>query len=331
MIKRLYLANGHLAQPLDSSQDDIAVDSSIASQLNTLSKGDSCFLSIIEDDKIEVVKITNQGTWYKVDRAQASTERQSFSTNANIVYRLTDQEIIDSVNGSPLALYYDGYSPIQITNNNGVFTVTYSQLNVQGIGGISCEIRNWSEIIISDNIGAFGCCDTSLTGAPFPGGIPFYLTSQVYAVYDVDSYVGINRGTPSGKTVGGMPPKSYVDIPPVNVNSDGSGGFWLLVQPNIIEPYVNNTISLGQWELFGSSTAFTVIESAHYINNSISIVDGWQLYGGAAAFTVNETKNYVSMDSYVLDMQLFGGSIIYNNGLDKYVSPTISLLNWTLN
>lgn len=313
VIKRLYLANGNLTQPLDKNDENIAVDTNTAIQLATLNVGDWCYLTLLEGYKLEVIKITKFPLWYWVDRAQDGTCQFSFSTKAKIVYKLTSQEIEDAVTDTSLNIYPDGFSAIEVNTGLNSWQIRYQDINIQTLGGVSWMNPDGYEIIITDNDGMFGCCDSSLTGAPFAGGIPFYLTSELYAVLNIESYVGINKS-------------NKADIPPIDFNDDG---WWLLTQPFIQQEWAANSISIPTgWNLFGSAGSFSVTDPM-YVANQIGIPSDWSMYGGAASFN-NDEPVYISMNAYVLDMELFGNAVVYNNGLDKYISPTIQLLDWTL-
>lgn len=310
MIKRLYLVNGNLTQPLDKNDENIAVDSVTATQLATLNIGDWCYLTLLEGYKLEIIKITKFPSWYWVDRAQNNTCQFSFSIKAKIVYRLTSQEIEDAVDAAPLSIYPDGYGALEVSTGLNSWQINYQAINIEALGGISWMNPDGYEVVITDNNGMFGCCDGSLTGAPFAGGIFFYLTSELYAVLNVEGYIGINKS-------------NKADIPPLSM---GTPGWWLLTQPLIQQEWVNNPIQVNDWNLYGGSETFSF--SDMYVANNMSVLD-WNKFGGAKSFSNMEPK-YISMDAYVLDMELFGSSVVYNNGLDMYISPTIKLLNWTL-
>lgn len=309
VIKRLYLVNGNLTQPLDKDDEDIAVDAATSTQLATLNIGDWCYLTLLEDNKLEVIKITKFPSWYWVDRAQDGTTQFGFSVNAKIVYRLTNQEIEDAVVGTPLNIYPDGYGAIEVSSGDNSWQIKYTELNIQTLGGISWMNPDGYEIVITDNNGMFGCCDGNLIGAPYAGGVPFYLTSELYAVLNTDGYVGINKS-------------NKADIPPIDFNTD----WWLLTQPLIQQEWTNCPIGLNDWNLYGDSKSFN--SSDMYVSNSVNVLD-WSQYGGAKDFNSVESR-YILMDAYVLSMQLFGGAVVYSNGLDKYVSLTIQLLDWNL-
>lgn len=309
VIKRLYLVNGNLTQPLDKNDENIAVDTNTATQLATLNVGDWCYLTLLEGYKLEVIKITKFPLWYWVDRAQDGTCQFSFSTKAKIVYRLTSQEIKDAVTGTPPSIYPDGYSAIEINTGVNSWQISYQDIGIQTLGGISWMNPDGYNIVITDNDGMFGCCDGSLIGAPYTGGVPFYLTSELYAVLNIEGYIGVNKS-------------NKADIPPIDINTD----WWLLTQPLIQQEWVSSPININDWNMYGGSESFSF--SDMYVATSMGVLD-WNRYGGAKSFSSVESK-YILMDAYVLGMQLFGGAVVYNNGLDKYVSQTIQLLDWTL-
>lgn len=312
MIKRLYLVNGNLTQPLDKNDENIAVDTNTATQLATLNVGDWCYLTLLEESKLEVIKITKFPLWYWVDRAQDGTCQFSFSTKAKIVYRLTSQEIKDAVTGTPLNIYSDGYGAIEINTGLNSWQISYQGINIQTLGGISWMNPDGYEIIITDNDGMFGCCDGSLTGAPYAGGIFFYLTSELYAYFGTDSV------SPNPKDKNGN------SIPPLDSNRNN---WYLLIQPSILDQYIGLEPSLGDWEMYGSSGSFTA--PPDYVQPYVDIPEEWSLFGGAKQFS--SVDQYVSTDAYPLEMFTFGSAVDYSNALDQYINMYPTVKDWTLN
>lgn len=307
MIKRLYLVNGNLTKPLDINEEDIAVDANTATQLSILNIGDWCYLTIIEGNKLEVIKITKFPSWYWVDRGQDGTDQFSFSTQAKIVYLLTAQEIEDAVSGTPLNIYPNGYGALEVNTGVNSWQISYTELSIQTLGGISWMNPDGYEIVITDNNGMFGCCDGSLTGAPYAGGVPFYLTSQLYSFFTVEQFVGVNES-------------NKATIPPLNIDNP----WYLLVQPVINQDWTSLPISINSWNMFGGAATFSATEPV-YISSYINTND-WNMFGGAVTFSATEPV-YVSMDAYVLDMESFGAAIVYS-GYDGYISMPISVNNW---
>jgi hypothetical protein len=311
VIKRLYLVNGNLTQPLDKYDEDIAVDSATAIQLATLNVGDWCYLTLIEGYKLEVIKVTKLPSWYWVDRAQDGTCQFSFSIKAKIVYRLTSQEIKDAVSSTPLSIYPDGYGAIEVSTGVNSWQISYQDISIQTLGGISWMNPDGYEIVITDNNGMFGCCDGSLTGAPYAGGVPFYLTSEIYA------YFGNDVLTPNPKYNGHS-------LAPLDTNTNN---WYLLTQPSILDKYIGMYVpQLGDWELYGSSGAFTA--PPEWAQPYICIPGEWSIFGGMKQFQC--TDQYISTDAYPLEMFTFGSEVDYNNAIDQYINTYPSVKNWTL-
>lgn len=290
MIKRLYLVNGKLIQPLDSKDEDIAVDAATAAQLNTLNVDDWCYLTILEEDKLEVIKITRMPFWFWVDRAQDNTISYSFSSNAKIVYRLTTQEIRDAVNIAPLNVYPDGYGALLVSTDSNSWTIKYTDLNIQALGGISWMNPDGYEIIITDNSGMFGCCDGSLTGAPYAGGVPFYLTSELYSVQFLMESISNN-------------PKRLYSNQPNNP----------IVGMNIYEipgDKMYNSISMGAVNVFGQSIPYSYMDIGFISAAELQDINS---FGGIKY--LNTLDQYLKLDNYPLEVLLLGNSVDY---IDKY-------------
>lgn len=308
MIKRLYLVNGNLTQPLDKEDENIAVDVITAAQLDALNTGDWCYLTLLEGSKLEVIKITRFPSWYWVDRAQDNTNKFNFSTNAKIVYRLTSREIQDAVTGVPLNIYPDGYGAIEVNTGINSWQISYQKIGIQTLGGVSWMNPDGYEIVITDNDGMFGCCNGGLTGAPYAGGVIFYLTSQLYAVFIKESLTP----TPNDKRTG-QPPSSPI------------GNFTLFNMPiDMITPQV----VLGNFEMYGGSTVLNpYIDS--YISTTGSIVNA-EMYGGAKNIPPYYDE-YIALDGYPLVMELFGNSVDYSNKyIDQYISLYATVLDMSI-
>lgn len=309
MIKRLYLADGGLTAPLGKFADDIAVDNSIAAQLTALNTGDYCYLTLIEEEKLEVIRIYRDYSGLGVDRAQSGTVRQSFSLAAKIQYRLTLSEIQDSVPISPANIYSAGTGVVSIEGSDGRWVVFLSPPQAQTLGGIDSRTEE-NELVLFDRSGMFGCCDSSLTGAPDIDGPYFYLTSQLYP-HEVTEIMTPNPKDRSGNS-----------IPPINID----GTWWLLTQPSMVEQYVTNSAAPFEWEKYGNAKAFSAVEQ--YIATGVDVGD-WDKYGGEKEFTAPPAA-YVIPLCYPLEMFLFGGAVTYDRALDAYINPTISVLDWVL-
>lgn len=311
VIKRLYLVNGNLTQPLDINEENIAVDTNTANQLNILNVGDWCYLTIVESSKLEVIKITKFPSWYWVDRGQDNTSQFSFSTQAKIVYLLTAQEIEDAVNGTPLSIYPNGYGALEVNTGVNSWQISYTELNIQTLGGISWMNPDGYEIIVTDNNGMFGCCDGSLTGAPYAGGTFFYLTSQLYSYYGTD----IISPTPTDKNGN--------SIPPVNPN-----GWWLLDQPQPVEKYIALYGNLMQLNLFGSAVNYPYYID-QYIGISGSLLN-MNIYGGVKNVSPY-VDQYMGLNGYLLVMNTFGSAVDYSNRfIDSYMGISGNILSMSL-
>lgn len=313
VIKRLYLANGNLTQPLDKNDENIAVDANTAIQLATLNVGDWCYLTLIEGNKLEVIKITKFPSWYWVDRGQDSTSQFSFSTQAKIVYLLTAQEIEDAVNGTPLNIYPNGYGALEVNTGINSWQISYTELSIQTLGGISWMNPDGYEIIITDNNGMFGCCDGNLTGAPYAGGTFFYLTSQLYAYY------GLEWISPTPHDLNGNA------IPPIDSTQDG---WWLLQQPYSTDQFINPSVSVTGFNLFGG-----IITYHNYIDsyiNPVFFILSLNMYGGMV-YVSPYIDTYMGINSYLLVMNMFGNSVNYNSKyIDVYMNQSVSLTNLSL-
>lgn len=314
VIKRLYLANGSLLAPLSKAADDVAVDVSIANLLDaTLGLGDHCYLTLLDGCKLEVIKIRKDYLGYRVDRAQDGTCAQGFSINTRIVYRLTSAEIQDAATVVVYSIYASGYGYATVVGENGSWIVGLDAIHADTVGGLDARTEG-NELVISDKIGMFGCCDGGVTGAPFIPGPFFYLTSKLYPQEAVDSV------TPNPKDKLGNP------IPPIYFNST----WWVLDQPSITDKYVAYGMGLLDWENYGSEAAFDAPAEKYILPGvGVGVFDGWYKFGGEAAFTAPAEK-YISTGAYPLEMLMFGGQVDYPRALDKYVLPTIKLLDWTL-
>jgi hypothetical protein len=313
VIKRLYLANGILLAPLSKASEDVAVDGDIADLLDTLGLGDHCYLTLVNECVLEVIKIRKDYSGFRVDRGQDGTCTQGFPTGTRIVYRLTGVEIQDATTAANYNIYASGYGFANVSGGNGNWTIGADAIHADTVGGIEARTEG-NELVIFDKIGMFGCCDGGVTGAPFIPGPFFYLTSMLYPQEVIELV------TPNPKDRLGNP------IPPIYFNSD----WWLLVQPSILDKYVSHGVGLLDWENYGSETSFTA-PTEKYISQDIGVgvFDDWYKFGGEADFTAPPEK-YIARGAYPLEMLMFGGQVDYPRALDKYVLPTIKLLDWTL-
>lgn len=311
VIKRLYLANGHLATPLDAYADDIAVDTSVAGALQGLEIGDHCYLTLVEDDKLEVVQIRKDYSGFSIRRAQDGTIRQSFSLRANILYKLTAAEIVDAVVSSPYNIYASGYGFAEVTHLAGVWNISIPAIQAVTLGGVDSRTEG-NTLVLSDKVGMFGCCDGGVTGAPSILGPFFYLTSKLYP-YEAVEVVSNNPKDKNGNVI---PPIDF-DLP-----------WWLLTQPSVVEPnYIRPDAAPFEWELFGGAKVFTVVEP-QYVSQNMGVMD-WEMFGGAEQFTSVE-PTYIAMDGYILEMLMFGSAVVYDRAVDAYVLQKFQVLDWTL-
>lgn len=312
MIKRLYLANGQLTEPLEANSEDIAVDATLAAMLAAnLAVGDHCFLTLKNKDKLEVIKVRRDYSGYQADRGQDDTRKVGFPAGSKIVYTLTMAEILDSMALIPWHINADGTGFAYVTGGMGTWVIGAPQIHADTLGGISARAED-NTLYIFDHIGMFGCCDGSLTGAPHIPGPIFYLTSMIYG------YEGFDIMTPQPKDQNGNP------IPPLNF--DSLPPWFLLTQPFINELYFAHDMVTLPMNVFGSEASFT--ESPEWISNDLQALN-WVEYGSEGVYTAPPAK-YVYADMYPLQMLLFGGSIVYDKGLEKYMWPTIVTLDWIL-
>lgn len=315
MIKRLYLANGELLQPLQPSSDDVAVDASIAGMLATLGLSDHCYLTLINGCKLEVIKISRDNFGFHVDRGIDGTARQGFPVGTQIVYRLTKSEILDGINFNDYRIYADGSGYAYVNGGNGSWIIGAPPIHADTVGGITAYTED-NELVIQDNVGMFGCCDSSLTGAPGIDGPIFYLTSMLYGQEAIEVF------TPNPKDKNGN------SIPPINFNLP----WYLLTQPSGVERYFDTDLQPGKyadWNIFGGQKAFTAAPEK-YIRSSmgVGVYGDWNEFGGQQAFT-SAAEKYIRTDCYPLQMITFGNGIEYKNGLDKYVWPFATPFDWT--
>jgi hypothetical protein len=314
VIKRLYLANGTIVSPLDKSSNDIAVDTSIATLLqDNLNLGDHCYLTLLYKDNLEVIKIRRDYSGFRVDRGQDGTVQYSFPAGAQLVYRLTSAEISDAATVLDWNIYASGYGFATVVGGNGTWEIGLDAIHADTVGGLTTRVED-NELVISDNIGAFGCCDGGLTGAPFIPGPFFYLTSMLYPQESIEAV------TPNPKDRLGSP------IPPISFDSQ----WWLLTQPSVLDKYVGHDISLLDWENYGGEATFTAPTDKYILPTvGVGVFEDWLEYGGQKEFTVPPEK-YILTNCYPLEMLMYGGEVDYPRALDKYILPTISLLDWTL-
>lgn len=307
MVKRLFLVNGTLLAPIATTTDDIAVDADTGAKLLAgLPKvGDYCYLTIGQGYELEVVKITRDYTGFDVARGQAGTIARTFPSGTPIYYALSNAEIQDAVAKNTLVLFGSGYGIVDVTVSNGMYTVTMPNPNITCVGGIEATLKDSSEILLTDRVGAFGCCDGSVTGAPGIDGPFFYLTTSPYAYRAVEWLTG--QPTFDGKGNGPLAPMNFG---------------WLLVQPSLVEAIVASA-SVLDGELFGGAKTLTA--SVEWLTSSVSMLDG-NLYGGAKTYSFIDA---LSTDSYPLIGQLFGGSVTYNNMLD-WLSSSVTVLDGSL-
>lgn len=312
MIKRLYLANGYLLAPINIVSDDVAVDTSTATLLQTkLGVGDHCYLTLLSDEKLEVIKIRRDYSGFRVDRSQDGTTRQNFPIGTQIVYRLTSVEITDASAFNPYNIYASGYGYATVLGGNETWSIEIDVVHADTVGGIETRTEG-NKLVISDRIGMFGCCDGGVTGAPFIPGPFFYLTSKLYPYETVD----IVSNNPKDKNGNLVPPMGF-DNP-----------WWLLTQPSVVEGvYVNQFMVPFEWQVYGGSEAISVTEPT-YVSQNIGTMD-WNLYGGAEAFSSVEST-YITMNAYVLEMLLFGSAVTYDRAIDAYVLQNIQVLDWVL-
>lgn len=308
MIKRLYLVNGGLTKALGNKDADIAVDNITAQQLVTgLSLGDWCYLALEYQDNLEIIKVTKTPIELQVDRAQDNTTAKNFPVGSKIKYRLTRQEILDKGNLQTLSISADGLSGISISG----YQISYKLNNPSTLGGIETTFEQDGEIVIRDKTGAFGCCDSNLTGAPSVGGQIFYLTSQLYAYITNESVTGEPKD------------KNGNAVPPLNLQTN----FWLLDQPQPKEEFVKTQVGMNEWSLFGGAKS-TVMQPNGYVGTSADAND-WNRFGGAKSFTA-PPEQFISTNSYPLEMQLFGNAVEYHNFMDQFIGTSANVLPMSL-
>lgn len=302
MIKRLYLADGYLLTPLDKYSDDIAVDSTLATLLTTgLNIGDTCYLTI-ESEYLEVLRITRYYYGLEVERAQDGTSRQNFAANTKVLYKLTRAEISEAASYHGIELFPDSTGSTEISGGN----INIPEIKIQTVGGIKSIVEK-NKILIIDNNGMFGCCGSSVTGAPNIDGPYFYLTTTLYP------YEYFDWATPTPTDSAGNP------IPPVPID----GEWWQLDQPTIVGDYAYPRMQVLSLDTFGGAQTTSTFEYAATDMSLLSL----DTFGGAQTYT--NAKDGMSMDSYPLDFLLFGNSVEYNYAYD-YASTNTSLLSLEL-
>lgn len=309
MIKRLYLANGQLLEPLDIASEDIAVDANTAALLTAnINIGDYCYLTLVSQDKLEVVKISRDNSGLHVDRAQDGTVRQGFPLGTRIIYKLTSAEIRAAVVISTFTMYADGTGKATVSHTNNKWAVGLPEIEAITLGGITTYTED-NSLVIQDKSEMFGCCDGSLTGAPRIPGPIFYLTSMIYGMESFD------RITPSPKDNNGN------NIPPLDISHSP----WnILQQPLGSERYFQRLMGVNDWNMFGRAGGFSAFE--RYVSPTIKVND-WVASGSVGGFSGHD--GYFQPIMYPLIMTLYGSAVAYNNGLEKYINRQITPLNWT--
>jgi len=145
-MKRAYLANGYLVQPLSEKGYVATVDAATWLYLNTLLGTDYCYLVIAGREVVKVLGLqaTNQ---VLLQRGLEGTHRKTWIAGRSIKYGLTWSEVQD-------ATTYIGYT---LNVSGGVswdgVNIFYPELNLLGIGGITCDGTYIDDI--PDNV---GCC-----------------------------------------------------------------------------------------------------------------------------------------------------------------------------
>jgi hypothetical protein len=314
VIKRLYLANGTILTPLSKASEDVAVDTSIATLLNEgLGIGDHCYLTLMNNNYIEVIKVRKDYSGLRVDRGQDGTCRQDFPAQTKLLYKLTSAEIQDASTAANYEIYASGYGFATVIGGNGVWVIGAPAIYADAVGGIETRTEG-NELVIFDRTGMFGCCDGGVTGAPTIPGPYFYLTSMLYPQEAIE----VMTPQPKDKHGNTISPINF-DIP-----------WWLLTQPSLVERYLQTGITVFDWQKYGSEGSFTApIEK--YIRTDIGVgaYGEWVRYGGQQEF-IAPIEHYIFRDCYPLQMLLFGGEVTYDKALDLYLLPTITVLDWTL-
>lgn len=302
MIKRLYLIDGNLLAPVSATTDDIAVDADTGAKLLAgLSLGDYCYLTLVDGSNLEVVKVTRDYTGFDVARGQAGTQKKTFPIGTRVLYALTSAEIQDACIFSPATLYRDGYGVAEVENVGGAWHISIATLKFTTPGGIAAQVTNENEVALTDNIGAFGCCDGSVTGAPNIGGPYFYLTTSPYAHRVVENITG-------------QPDVDGIGSP---ISPVGFG--WLLTQPSTGET-ITSDISVLDGVLFGGSIGVTSVTEG--ITSDGTVLAG-ALFGGSTTYTTE--SDGLHCDGWVLIGQLFGNAVEYDRGLDILTSDAYIL------
>ena len=308
MIRRLFLVNGTLLAPIATTTDDIAVDADTAAKLlaGLPNVGDYCYLTIGIESEIEVVKILRDYEGFDATRGQAGTVARTFPSGTPIHYALTSAEIQDAVKTAKPIIFGDGYGIVDVVNTSGTLTVSILNPVINCVGGIEAVLEDDNTIVITDSIGAFGCCGSSVTGAPGIDGPFFYLTTSPYAYRAVEGLTG--QPEFDGKGNGPLMPLNFG---------------WLLTQPSWVEG-ITSDASVLSGNLYGSATSFS--SSVEWLSSSVSLLDS-NMYGGAK--TYSSPVEGLSTDGYPLIGQLFGSNVTYNNMLD-WLSSSVTVLNGTL-
>jgi hypothetical protein len=313
VIKRLYLADGYIQAPLDRASEDVAVDASIAALLAaTLGIGDHCYLTLQHREKLEVIKVRRDFNGFHVERGQDGTDKQGFPVNSSLVYRLTSAEITDAVVFTQWNIYASGFGFATVVGGNGSWTIGAPAIHADTLGGIVTRTEG-NKLVISDNIGMFGCCDSGLTGAPFTPGPIFYLTSMLYGQEAIE----IMTPNPKDKEGNAIPPIDF-----------GGSGWWLLTQPSVVDGFMLTSVSTSEWLRYGGSKTFTApIEKYMLPTIKVGAMGDWLEFGHEASFDAPPDM-YISNDLFPLEMLTFGNAIDYDKGLERYLLPTIDVLDW---
>lgn len=308
MIRRLFLVNGTLLAPIATTTDDIAVDADTAAKLlaGLPNVGDYCYLTIGIESEIEVVKILRDYEGFDATRGQAGTVARTFPSGTPIYYALTSAEIQDAVKTAKPIIFGDGYGIVDAVNTSGTLTVSILNPVVDCVGGIEATLEDSNTLLITDRIGAFGCCDGSVTGAPGIDGPFFYLTTSPYAYRAIEGFTG--QPTFDGKGNGPLMPLNFG---------------WLLTQPSLKEA-ITSSISLLAGNIFGG--AKTLIANPEWIQTSVSLLYG-NMFGGAKTYTT--PSEALLADGYPLIGQIFGSNVSYNNMLDS-LNSDVTILSGAL-
>jgi len=307
VIKRLYLANGTLTTPLASTSEDIAVDSTLGAYLAAqLDVGDWTYLSLMWQDKVEIIRLHMEFSGLEVDRG-INGQRHSYPAGSVVKYQLTQQEIQDATNSAPLNLYASGYGAATVDNTGSTWTVGYPTLTTQTVGGIETYYTDLGELVITDKIGAFGCCGEGLDGAPGIDGPFFYFTSMLYPLNITDS--GID-GMPQGRAKDGHPFNWPFDFQLLNK--------WFTQ----VDMRIAATLTAKDFNLYGGAHSYAFLDKAY----ATIVVEDSLLYG--ANHTYAATENLYS-DAYPLSALLYGGAVTYSTDIDQLYG-TISVSNMTV-